>query len=70
MIDSLTERQEQILRCLREVIAETGEAPTLTEIATRVGLSSKSAVHYQLGRLHELGLVVRDDLHHRSYRLA
>ncbi|MEV5606990.1 helix-turn-helix domain-containing protein [Streptomyces sp. NPDC052225] len=70
MIDSLTKRQEQILRCMRDAIAETGEAPTLTELAERVGLSSKSAVHYQLGRLRKLGLVAHDDLRARAYRLA
>ncbi|MGW2230028.1 LexA family protein [Streptomyces formicae] len=52
------------------MIAETGESPTLAEIAARVGLSSKSAVHYQPGRLQKLGMVARDDHSHRAYRLA
>ncbi|ATL31247.1 LexA family protein [Streptomyces formicae] len=68
MIDAPTERQVQILRCMREVIAERSEAPTLTEIAARVGLSGKSAVHYQLGRLQKLGMVARDDHRRRAYR--
>lgn len=58
MIDYLTERQEQIRRCIRECVAETGEYPTLQTIGAHVGLSSKSAVHYQMRRLEELGVVV------------
>jgi DNA-binding IclR family transcriptional regulator len=42
----------------------------LTEIAARVGLSSKSAVHYQLGQLVTVGAVVRGDGRDRRYRLA
>ncbi|MFJ4664721.1 LexA family protein [Streptomyces olivaceus] len=54
---SLTERQVQILRCVRDAIAETGECPTLKEIGANVGLRSKSAVHYQLKRLEALGAI-------------
>ncbi|MFE0178494.1 LexA family protein [Streptomyces sp. NPDC059002] len=70
MSDSPTERQVQILRCMREVIAETGEAPPVAEIAERVGLSSKSAVHYQPGRLQQLGSVTRGPHRHKTYRLV
>ncbi|MEV6757375.1 hypothetical protein [Streptomyces sp. NPDC051214] len=67
---SLTERQEQILRCVRDAIAETGECPTLEEIAVEVGLTSKSAVHYQLKRLESLGVIARAGERARIYRLA
>ncbi|MER5257742.1 helix-turn-helix domain-containing protein [Streptomyces sp. NPDC002855] len=67
---SLTERQGQILRCIREVIAETGECPTLEEIAAEVGLTSKSAVHYQLKRLEALGAIARVGGGARVYRLV
>lgn len=67
---SLTERQAQILRCIRDAIVETGECPTLEEIAVKVGLTSKSAVHYQLKRLEALGLVARAGEGARIYRLA
>lgn len=66
----MTERQEQIVRCIREHVAVTGYSPTLTEIAARVGLASKSAVHYQLGRLEALGIVTRGEGDARCYRLA
>ncbi|MFE6158886.1 LexA family protein [Streptomyces sp. NPDC056486] len=66
---SLTERQARILRCIRDAIAETGECPTLEEIGAEVGLSSKSAVHYQLKRLEVLGAVARTSAGARVYRL-
>ncbi|MFE0101132.1 LexA family protein [Streptomyces sp. NPDC059009] len=66
----MTERQEQIMRCIRQRIADTGECPTLAEIAADVGLSSRSSVHYQLGQLQAQGLVVRDGQRWRAYRLA
>ncbi|MFE0131217.1 LexA family protein [Streptomyces sp. NPDC059037] len=67
---SLTERQAQILHCIRDAIAETGECPTLEEIGAKVGLASKSAVHYQLKRLESLGVIARADASARMYRLA
>ncbi|MGW7069521.1 LexA family protein [Streptomyces sp. NPDC054855] len=67
---SLTERQEQILRCIREAIAETGECPTLAEIGAKVGLTTKSAVHYQLKRLEALGVITRAGQGARKYRLT
>ncbi|MFE0098888.1 LexA family protein [Streptomyces sp. NPDC059009] len=66
----MTERQEQIVRCIRKWVADNGEPPTLGEIAVYVGLSSRSSVHYQLKRLEEQGVVVRDERRRRAYRLA
>ncbi|MFD8775499.1 hypothetical protein [Streptomyces sp. NPDC059916] len=45
-----TARQEAVLRVIRNVIANTGDAPTVREISQRVGLSSSGSVAYQLGR--------------------
>ncbi|WP_328405580.1 MarR family transcriptional regulator [Streptomyces sp. NBC_00390] len=58
-MDRLTERQERILRCIREEIAATGEGPSIRQIGQLVGLSSSSSVAYQLGRLEERGLISR-----------
>ncbi|MEU5001560.1 winged helix DNA-binding protein [Streptomyces sp. NPDC021622] len=67
---SLTERQAQILRCISDSIAEMGECPTLEEIGAKVGLTSKSAVHYQLKRLEALGVIARVGASARMYRLV
>ncbi|MFF3689124.1 winged helix DNA-binding protein [Streptomyces sp. NPDC002187] len=42
-----------------EEIAATGEGPSIRRIGQLVGLSSSSAVAYQLGRLEERGLISR-----------
>ncbi|WP_327127937.1 MULTISPECIES: hypothetical protein [unclassified Streptomyces] len=65
-----TARQEAVLRAIRDVIADTGDAPTVREIAQRVGLSSSGSVAYQRGRLEKLGLISRNGRHWRSCRLA
>ncbi|WP_030978978.1 LexA family protein [Streptomyces sp. NRRL S-1824] len=65
-----TARQEAVLRAIRDVIADTGDAPTVREIGQRVGLSSSGSVAYQLGRLEKLGLISRNGRHWRSCRLT
>jgi SOS-response transcriptional repressor LexA len=57
--DHLTERQERILKCIRDWIAEYGETPSVREIGQVVGLSSKSSVAYQLDRMEQLGAIDR-----------
>ncbi|MFE7112748.1 MarR family transcriptional regulator [Streptomyces sp. NPDC057575] len=47
-------------------IAETGERPSVRQIAERVGLSSTSSVAYQLGRLEDRGLISRTGHRRRS----
>ncbi|MCX5315826.1 LexA family transcriptional regulator [Streptomyces sp. NBC_00154] len=65
-----TARQEAFLRAIRDVIADTGDAPTVGEIGQRVGLSNSGSVAYQLGRLEKLGLISRNGRHWRSCQLA
>lgn len=65
----LTERQEAILDCIRETLDVFGEAPSVREIARYVGLSSISAVHYQLGQLERKGVIARDVYLPRRIRL-
>jgi SOS-response transcriptional repressor LexA len=69
-VDHLTARQERILRCIRESIADAGEAPTVAEIAERVGMRSRASVHYQLGELEAKGAIRREPGRHRGIRLT
>ncbi|WP_327687012.1 winged helix DNA-binding protein [Streptomyces sp. NBC_00467] len=69
-MDHLSARQERILGCIRERIAETGEGPSIRQIGQVVGLSSTSSVAYQLGRLEESGLISRSTSSWRSVRLG
>jgi repressor LexA len=68
-VDYLTSRQEEILRCIRLAITDQGDAPTVAEIATRVGLRP-SSVHYQLRELEAKGAIVREPGTPRGIRLA
>ncbi len=54
-----THRQREILEAIRTHVARHGRAPTLMEIARRVGLASVSTVHKHLELLEERGLVRR-----------
>lgn len=68
-IEPLTERQQDILHCIRETLAAVGEAPTVREISRYVGLRSISGVHYQLTELERRGLITRDPCLPRAIRL-
>ncbi|MGW8719182.1 LexA family protein [Streptomyces althioticus] len=68
-VEYLTDIQERILRCIRLAITNQGDAPTLAEIATAVGIRP-SAVHYQLRELEAKGAVVRERHQPRGIRLT
>jgi repressor LexA len=66
----LTDIQERILRCIREHIADHGEAPSVREIGAAVGLRSRASVHYQLVELETKQAIVREPGRYRGIRLA
>ena len=59
MTATLYKRQKQILNFIVSNIKEYGYAPTLTEIADLLGLSSLSTVHEHLSVLEKKGLIRR-----------
>lgn len=59
MATILYKRQKQILDYINESISKDGCAPTLTEIAQYLGLSSLSTVHEHLSVLEKKGLIRR-----------
>jgi repressor LexA len=69
-VPHLTETQERILRCIRQAIADRGEAPTVQEIGDQVGMRSRASVHYQLGELEAKHAIVREPHRRRGIRLA
>ena len=50
-------RQQQILDCIAAAIASQGYPPSMREIAEHVGLSSASAVQYQIRKLQDAGYI-------------
>lgn len=69
-VDYLTSTQEQILRCIRESIADRGESPTMQEIGEQFGMRSRSSVYYHLGRMEALGYIAREPHRPRGIRLT
>ncbi|MGI5414222.1 LexA family protein [Streptomyces chartreusis] len=65
----LTKRQWMILDFIRASTRHRGYPPTLREIGTAAGLSSVSAVSYQIGRLVEMKMISRDPGRLRAYRV-
>lgn len=59
MATVLYKRQKQILDYIEENIDKHGYAPTLTEIAQHLGLSSLATVHEHLAVLEKKGLIRR-----------
>jgi len=59
MATVLYKRQKQILDYIEKNISDLGYAPTLTEIAQHLGLSSLSTVHEHLSVLEKKGLIRR-----------
>jgi repressor LexA len=67
----ITDRQRSVLACIRAHITDHGQAPTVREIGTAVGLSSPASVLYQLRRLEQTGALTRSrGTGWRDYRLA
>lgn len=66
----LTERQQRILDCIRRFIQERGYPPTMRDIGRDVGISSSSAVKYQLEQLERRGFIERDPHSSRGIRLS
>ena len=52
----LTRRQQQLMDCVRKLMAENGVFPTLREIAACMGIQSVSTVHAHLRNLREKGI--------------
>jgi repressor LexA len=70
MTQGITKRQQAVLDCIEDFIAEKGYGPTVREVCERLGLSSPSTVHVHLKALEDKGLINRDPLKSRSITLA
>jgi repressor LexA len=68
-VPHLTDVQERILRSIRTAIVDSGEAPTVKEIAAEVG-RRPSSVHYQLREIEAKGAIVREPGRARGIRLT
>ncbi len=58
---TLYKRQKQILDFIKQYIQKNGLAPTLTEIANALGVSSLATVHEHLRTMEKKGVIKRFD---------
>ena len=70
MKDSLSERQQNILKFLVEYVEENGYPPSIREIGAAADISSTSVVSYNLQRLEERGYISRDREVSRGLKLT
>jgi repressor LexA len=67
---ALSERQQRILRFIRQYMSERGRPPTVREIGSAVGISSTSVVDYNLRVLERDGHLHRERELSRGIALA
>lgn len=68
--DSISEKQREILACIKECILKKGYPPSVREICTAVKLRSTSSVHAHLGALEEAGYIRRDPAKPRTIEIV
>lgn len=70
MAKQLPERQQKVLDCIAQHVADHGYPPTVREIGNAIGVNSTSLVTYYLKRLEERGLIVREPSMSRAIQLT
>lgn len=55
----ITKRQAEVLEIIRKSIADSGEAPTMAEIASKLGLPCRASAHFHVQALEKKGFVKR-----------
>jgi repressor LexA len=68
-MDSLTERQKDVLGYIKKYIFENGYPPTVREIGAALGLSSPATIHSHLNNLEVKGYIKKDDCKNRAIEL-
>lgn len=69
-MEELTNRQNEILKFMKEYIAIKGYPPTVREIGKAVNLSSPSTIHAHLSKLEEKGIIKKDDNKNRALEIV
>ena len=65
-MEKLTERQKDILQCIKELIAKNGYPPTVREIGETVNLHSPATIHFHLTRLEDKGYIKKGSSKNRT----
>lgn len=68
-MNNLTNKEEEILNCIKEYIASYGYPPTIREICKIKNYSSTSTIHTYINKLIEKGFIKKDTIKNRSIKL-
>ncbi len=68
-MEKLTNRQEFILKILKQLIAKNGYPPTVREIGEEANLHSPATIHFHLSKLEEKGYIKKDNSKNRTIEL-
>lgn len=68
-MEKLTEKQANVLKVIKQAIAEKGYPPTVREIGNRVGLSSSATTQFHICKLEEKGYIKKDSTKNRTIEL-
>jgi repressor LexA len=68
-MEKLTNRQEYILKILKQLIAKNGYPPTVREIGEAANLHSPATIHFHLSKLEEKGYIKKDNSKNRTIEL-
>jgi repressor LexA len=69
-IETLTAKQQEIIRAIRSHIKNTGQSPTVREIGTAVSLRSSCSVQKQIEALERHGIIRRSSFKYRSIEIV
>ena len=67
-MQGLTDRQQQVLKYIRDSITSRGYPPTLREIGAHMGIRSTNGVNDHLRALERKGYLTREDMKSRALR--
>lgn len=67
-MQGLTDRQQQVLKYIRDSITQRGYPPTLREIGAHMGIRSTNGVNDHLRALERKGYLTREDMKSRALR--
>ncbi|MFO0548262.1 MAG: transcriptional repressor LexA [Polyangiaceae bacterium] len=67
-MQGLTDRQQQVLKYIRDSITDRGYPPTLREIGAHMGIRSTNGVNDHLRALERKGYLTREDMKSRALR--
>ena len=68
-MEDLTKRQDEILRFMKEYIANKGYPPTVREIGSALGVSSPATIHAHLHHLEQKGFIRKDGTKNRAIEI-